>query len=268
MGDRTYRFFLKRENGRYDLDTSIALPSVTTIIGATLAKPQLVPYMYQTTLDVLSGGVSALAERLGDTAKKQLLDNLLETFSDYEVLDQWVRDSGIHPDEILDAASKRGHEAHSLLETLTQLYQQASPKAAVNHAEKTLKSTDPYKAAVALAWIELEPRPVFAEKVVYSLEHRYAGRLDLLADFGDERALVDLKTRRSGLGIYDSDQVQAGGYKIALEEMGLVDGHSLTKRILLAHDDGTYSFEPCWIDDSAFLDLVSLYYKKRRTPVR
>ena len=54
----TYEFVLRGGNGRYDQDTTIVLPSVTTIVSAVLAKPQLVPWAYATTLDSLTGLVT------------------------------------------------------------------------------------------------------------------------------------------------------------------------------------------------------------------
>lgn len=260
MAGRTYEFILRGANGRYDQSAKIVLPSVTTIASAVLAKPQLAPWYYSTTVDVISAGITALynsPEGIG-------IAELMDTFSDHELLDEWIRESQVHPDDVADDASERGQVAHNFLHSLALMHKTASPADALRLAEKALNDgkTDPWRLAVAKAWLAERFVPIETERVVYSLRHRYAGRLDLR----DEQGVVDLKTRRADLGIYTSDQVQLDGYKIAVEE---TEGISIGRgRVLLAKDNGEYSLEEAWVPDGSFIKIVELYYMLRKTAVK
>lgn len=59
-------------------------------------------------------------------------------------------------------------------------------------------------------------KPVAPEAKVYSIRHRYAGRLDLLAMLGDELDLLDFKSAKA---FYGSMLLQVAAYRAAWEEM-------------------------------------------------
>lgn len=279
---RTYDFYLK-DGSRYDLDTKISLPSVTTIISAVLAKPQLVDWSYRTTLETIAWYVNQNKNSLRQAfkAERPLAEDFLDTFSDPEMLDEWIRESGVHHSDYTQDASERGDRAHKVLATLASLHLGAeAPEAAMRHAERlSVSARDPYVRAVCLWWAQRKPRPVLSEHVVVSLRHGFAGRFDLLAElevgtegaegpsWAFETALIDLKTRRADLSAYDSDMFQLGLYEVGLRER---TKHAPNRRlVLLASDDGEPAREvEAWIPPEAALPLVSVYYDKRKTDPR
>jgi hypothetical protein len=89
----------------------------------------------------------------------------------------------------------------------------------------------------ALKWIEQHPVCFLTnEKPIYSLKHKFSGRMDGTALVDDQLTLVDFKT---GNGIYDEAWLQTAAYNMALEEehpdsiidqrlvirLGKLDGH-------------------------------------------
>jgi len=269
-GGRHYEFYLKGESGRYDRNSRIVLPSVTTITNAVYAKPQLVPWSVNTTIDAITGIVSLFANRLR-TFDPKFVEQFLDTFTDHEMLTEYLHLNEVHHEEVADVASERGTAAHALLAALCSTFRLKGEKGALSYAERMLKATkDPYRKAVAGWWLKKNPQPLFSEQVVFSLQHRFAGRLDMI----DEEGLLDLKTRRADLSAYKSDEVQLDGYKIAVDEMGLLEktaleGKTLTKRVLLASEDGEPAREvAAWVPDGTFTLIVALYYMLRKTRVR
>ncbi|WP_460170231.1 CRISPR-associated protein Cas4, partial [Thermus sp. FJN-A] len=57
-----------------------------------------------------------------------------------------------------------------------------------------------------------------SEEAVFHPEHRYAGRVDLVARCGDRLVVVDLKTSSR---VYPEHLLQVGAYALALREEGL-----------------------------------------------
>jgi hypothetical protein len=282
----TYDFYLKGDNGRYDYDSRISLPSVTTIVSGVLAKPQLVGYTLKTTLDCVAGIVAATFPSSKPSGSPDDVSEIVQwaldlhdTFEDMDMLREYLEENHVHPDDILHEASERGRRAHGTLESLTMLHRDGDAAKALAHAEKLLSvSKDPFVRAVCGFWLEHRPEPLCAEQVVFSLQHRYAGRLDLMADipvsssggapgWAKERCIVDLKTRRADLDMYTSDQAQTSGYKLAVLERGWNDGVPLGRRVLLAGDDGGFKLQECWTPDEAFVKLAELYYMLRKTMV-
>jgi hypothetical protein len=291
-GGRAYEFYLKGDNGRYDRGTRIVLPSVTTIVSAVFAKPQLVPWSVNTTIDGIVGLVSAYADRLRDPTylstqertfedrradpnavnfEGDMLDHLIDTLTDHELLLEALTLNGLNHESVSDTASERGTAAHALLQALCSVYRIKGQDGAMRYAERMLAATkDPYRRAVAGWWLNTEPEPLFSEHVVKSLRHRYAGRLDLITTTG----LKDLKTRRADLSAYKSDDMQMSLYKQAVLEEGLLEGtvlegKELGRTVLLASEDGLPAREvDSWVPDEAALKIVELYYLLRKTRVK
>ena len=278
---RTYDFVLRGDTGRYDKGSVLSFPSVTTIISAVYAKPQLVGWTYNMTLDAIAYGLKLVEARydgtdesLGNAAFRQ---DLMDIFADHETLDEWIRESGIHYEDFTREAQERGTAAHELLKGLVGMWR-ISPARAASFAARTLKaSKDPHKRSVAGWWLEAEPVPTLSEHAVVHLGLRYAGRLDLgvsgvklppnqnpQAYFG---GIIDLKTRRAELTKtpHKSDEMQTGLYKLAAVDMGLIPPDTGTA-VLLAGDDGApANLVATWVPDEAAIKIVELYWLLRKT---
>jgi hypothetical protein len=104
------------------------------------------------------------------------------------------------------------------------------------------------------------PEPVFTERIVGSLEHGYAGRVDLLAKIKGRTVLPDLKTSAKP---YPEQHLQVAGYLGALAEccpeIEIDEG-----MILLVAADGTFQTYPCFAKPADFLDVLACH----RTMVR
>lgn len=96
--------------------------------------------------------------------------------------------------------------------------------------------------------------PLQTEAVVYSTEHRFAGRFDARVRIGDLSALLDLKT--SGY-IGRAYHAQVHGYDLAAEECGY--GASDRLLILQTREEGTYTLWPVRSDRATFLHALALY---------
>jgi PD-(D/E)XK nuclease superfamily len=99
-----------------------------------------------------------------------------------------------------------------------------------------------YALGIVAAWHELEPKPLLSERVVFSAEHRIAGRPDLVAMVGDKRTLWDAKTSTSSF-IPAKHHAQLALYDLCLEECGY--GATDEQAILMVRPDGTYELVPC-----------------------
>jgi hypothetical protein len=261
-------------------------------VSAVFAKPQLVPWSVNTTIDGIVGLVSAFADQLRETDisstreltfedkrvdreaqpfTADMLGHLIDTLTDHELLAEALKLNELNHEAVSDVAAERGTAAHALLQALCTVYRLKGQKGAMAYAERMLAATkDPYRRAVAGWWLDAEPTPLLSEHVVKSLRYRYAGRLDLI----DTTGLVDLKTRRADLGAYKSDDMQMSLYKVAVLEEGVLEGtplegKELTRRVLLASEDGEPAREvDSWVPDEAALKIVELYYLLRKTRVR
>lgn len=70
-----------------------------------------------------------------------------------------------------------------------------------------------------LDWIQKhEIHPLHVEKTIYSVKHRYAGTMDLLAMVDGKLTLLDWKTSS---GIYPENFLQSVAYQAAAQELGL-----------------------------------------------
>jgi hypothetical protein len=95
-----------------------------------------------------------------------------------------------------------------------------------------------------------------------SLQHGFAGTVDLVyIDKDGKLVICDLKSRETGKGKYESDDIQTGAYALAWNETETVQVDYRT--VLLVHEDGTFEEIPCWIDADVFLMLLSVYKSMR-----
>lgn len=216
--------------------TDIELPSVTTIIKATMAAPALLGWTYRTTLE----SVDMLHEYYDSIRyyREHDLDALLEV-------------NRLRPDDIRDEAAERGTATHSYLEAL------ASPTA--EEDEERFWLATPYIQAVKDWWEKEQPVVESSEGTVVSLKYGFAGTLDLVwsGRHGAFR-LTDLKTRKEGFtDPYISDLVQLDGLRIAWEETTGVPIGSTS--VLVAREDGTPLEVVRNVPRGIFLKVLDLY---------
>lgn len=111
-----------------------------------------------------------------------------------------------------------------------------------------------YGQGVLAFWHECEPEPIASEQVVYSAEHRFAGRFDLLCELDSQRTIVDLKTGFVGAGAH----AQLAGYALAAEECGL--GPIEASAILKVDATGDWELIPCAALESDFIAALRAYH--------
>ena len=252
-----YTFVLRNENtGRYDQNVKIELDSVTSIIKSTLAAPQLVGWAYRTTRDNISGMVSVLQE---DESRPLHDEALLDTLSDADMLDEYLKENKLRPDDVRDAAAERGSTEHGFLERLGAAGLETEG-AAQQLAQDCLNSdvTNDFSKGIAGWWLDRNPRVVASEIVLVSLTHRFCGSVDLVwLDDDGNLVVTDLKTRGAGKGAYSSDHIQVGAYALAYEEMVGRDVQRTT--VLVVREDGTWLEEETTIPRQTCIDIANVY---------
>jgi len=137
-------------------------PSVTSILGAVVAKPGLISWAAKVSAEAavdayIAGALSTAAIAEGKRA----------------------------PTAGRDAGGARGSDVHRVLHHLGLGIDLPSVGAAA----------EPYVASLCAWWETAKPEPVAAEATVVSKSHGYAGTLDAIWAMSDGRALiVDCKT--------------------------------------------------------------------------
>lgn len=194
------------KTGRWYTVNGQRYPSVTTILGC-IHKPALVGWAASEERKAVIEAAASLHGRLV-TEGLLLPASVYRTTLDCELgkVKQHVK--------TMEAAQDIGTQVHSRIEwTLRVLLGQVVPPEPV--------ISDPALVAF-MAWedwaksVRLEP--LFVETTVYSVTHRYAGTMDLLARVNGVVTLVDWK---SGKSIYPEAFLQSAAYQMAAREMGL-----------------------------------------------
>jgi hypothetical protein len=169
-------------------ETGAKVPSVTTILGDGLAKPALINWAANTTAGYAVDnwddlGKLSVSARLAKLQKARYAE--------------------------LDAASKKGTAVHKLAEKLVAGEEVEVPEYLAGHVESYVRFLD-----------EWQVDPVAVEQVVYSHKYRYAGTLDLIADFPTigKRLLCDVKTAKSG--VFPDNALQLSAYRYAECRLG------------------------------------------------
>jgi len=260
-----YEFRLCRMVEGIPIPTShgFGLPSVSTIIKATLGKPASAMSWWGFRIG-LDGVVAALAD--GES-----LEGLAP-----EDLEELLKARKVSPNMRLKEAGDRGNAAHAVLEDLAAGEYSEARKSAV--AEETEVGTR-YGWAV-IEWWEARIQEMIdsgnilevrSEVPVWSIEHRYAGQLDLAILWDGPKAweILDLKTHKPASGFtkpgagagYLSDSLQIMAYRKAWEEMEL--GETIGQRIIIARDRAYRGSS--WLEDNRevdfgmFTDLCKVY---------
>lgn len=179
--------YVERPWRRYTLDGA-AVPSVTTITGAAVHKQGLVNAAAKET---------ALWASLNTEALGTILD-----------VDAWVREATGASRRAWDVKANDGKTLHTLAESM--IYGDAMPSEVDGvPVPDHVRDMAGQLARFFDAW---DATPVIHETMVFSDAYRYAGRLDLVADLGGTRWLLDYKTGESGIWPETSVQLAAYGF--------------------------------------------------------
>lgn len=231
--DKSHRYKI----GRTAEDMSF-VPSVSTILDRALPK-NLSGWAERIGVE----GALAVLEAGTPDARAWTADEVLAAMRD-DRLRYWQR---------RDEAATRGTSVHQAFETLAlgQI-----PKLA-DYAEHERG----YISGVARWWADYEPKVIHAELMVCSWSHKYAGRMDLLAETNRHpgAGVYDLKTSKS---VRDSHHFQTAGYRLAVEE----SGYSTTTvgAIVRVGEDGTYESVESWATPEQFLALHESYLAQKQ----
>lgn len=164
----------------YELDNKTIL-GATRIIDLGVPKPGLVGWAANVTIDEAKDRWDELVQ--------------LPPSQRYKILERARWD---HRDE----AAERGKAAHKLI----QQYARGDEVEPTEELEGYFRAYEQFTA-------DWQPREVLIEAPVFSLEYRYAGTLDVVADLADgKRWLLDWKT---GKAIYPAVALQLAAYRYA-----------------------------------------------------
>ena len=254
------RFMDDREDlaVEYVREHGTKLPSVTTILGATIEKPGLQWAAARMT-----------AKACGELAKEGKLPP--------------------SPDEVWDVLYREGL-------TFRQQWDNKADRGTLTHEDlvhiaegRELPSLNTYPPeqqqfvrGLACFLADLRPGIIESEQMVASLSHGYAGRCDLVVEFEAQRfpdgtptpqgrGLVDLKTheklpRTKPSKTYPDGQLktpypenflQLGLYEVARRECGLEATD--WQAILTVDANGDYDFTCSWLQPEAALDFIPAY---------
>lgn len=262
-GDGSHYTWVLRDlsTGKYDNSCTISLPSVTTIISKVLAKPQLVPWTYRETRDAISGLVNLFISTYPND-----LDELIDVLADSDMLEAYLKENKLRPEDQTRDAQDRGKKAHSMLERMGELALSDDDSAADALAARILEKDTytPFDKASAGWWLDRKPSVVASEERLMSLRYQYAGSTDLIWRDSDGALVVsDLKSRKAHLDAYDSDHIQAAAYAIAFEEMTgqVVDRETA----IIVRDDGTWDeYVPAFDARATWLSILDTYNNMQR----
>lgn len=187
----------KKRNGYYYINGK-EYPSVTKIIGDTLAKPALYYWSGQQAAKI---------------ALKNPELNEKEVMADLQMVGR--------------SAAKRGKEVHSYIEIVlsgsqTQLLESMPP------------AYRPYIKGF-ISWMDThKPKTIKCEVECYSDKYGYAGRCDYVCEMNGEKWVLDFKT---GKDIYKEVGLQLVAYQQALAEQEVIKADK-TGCVLLMADGG------------------------------
>ena len=167
-------------------------------------------------IDIELNRVSFLDERFyaivdGDkTIFYPSVTSVLSLYPKGPAFDQWVRDMGNSADEVARRAAESGSKVHNAIERLIK-----GEEIVWNDSEFNL-----IEWQGILKYVEFnerfKPNIIASETVVYSMEYKYAGQLDIVCEIDNVRWLIDLKF---GNAIYETYWFQLAAYKEAWLEL-------------------------------------------------
>lgn len=224
---------------------AVRFDRVTSVIGKTLGK---------------DGALMGWAYAIGLDAALQLANSGLDVSDwDKDKVKAWAKDAGLTPWRKRDAAASRGTDAHYVAELAAtgrwdeaRAYVETVPEEVRGYAQSALAFVTDYANSVTAG----NAAPIEGvERVLYSLEHRFAGTVDLVVGKrGEFLQPWDFKTSK---GVYESHRVQLGAYAIALEEM--FQTPVTGGKVILLRETGEYEVHDAQPLPAAFLGLLQVY---------
>lgn len=102
---------------------------------------------------------------------------------------------------------------------------------------------------------------IFSERVVYSLEHGYAGTLDIVRNGPFGPRVDDVKTKKKTIyKAYTKELIQCRAYEVAAFEMGLISEHADTGIIILK-PNGRYTYDERTVEPDLWLAVLEVYHQ-------
>lgn len=175
---------------------------------------------------------------------------------DPHVLRQMLQNNGLRWEQMRDKASTRGTNVHELMLNALARGEDVPDLSDLPPEQRG------YGQAVMRWWLDRDPQPFQAEQVVASLEHGFAGRLDLRCTI--KNAL------RPGIGIVDAKTsnylstkgaVQVAGYDLGAVTSGFGE-RAEWLMVLQVKEDGTY--REVYVDATHEDFLLSLRLYRRQ----
>lgn len=191
-------------SGRFYEVEGRRLPSVTHILGC-LGKPALINWAAN---QERAACLDAAADLYTDCAGTPPMSRA----AFIATLTGRIGKQKAHRRE-LEKAGEIGSQVHALIEwnLRSQLKQEVGPEPrVVDDAQWAFMAFQDWANSVSL-------KPIYIEQIVFSLQHGYAGTMDLLALVNGVPTLIDFKT---GKAIYAEAYLQNIAYQAALAEMG------------------------------------------------
>lgn len=232
--DASHRYWLHHDGQRIDV------PSVTGVLKV-LDKPAIIPWAEARGID---GAVQAV--RLGEIDPQDAASVAHAVGT--------VRTLKLGADAARDQGADRGTSLHNALELYVKTGQVPSVAAfPVEHRG--------YVQALCRWLLAARPEPTAVEVCVGSVEHGFAGRLDLRATIDGRDLVVDLKTNAKGR-VYDDPHIQTAAYVGALVECGHPEPEGAV--IVALGEDGGYESADCEATFDDFLSVLSVHHAMRR----
>ncbi len=148
-----------------------------------------------------------------------------------------------------DAGADRGTAVHDALEFFAR--EQAVPDLADFPAE-----VRGYVQGLCGWLLATRPKPSSVERFVGSVQHTYAGRMDLRATLDGRDCIVDLKTNPKGR-VYDEAHLQARAYAVADVECGSAPPEGIV--IVAVGEDGSFEMVECEAEAGDWLNVLATH---------
>jgi len=217
MKEETRKEIPNKRNGTYYLDENRIYVSVTEILSV-LAKPNLIHWAALTATRIALANPSL--------SEKEVVASIYTAKTN---------------------ATTRGQTIHHFAEMT-----QKGVKIDVESMPENLKG---YAKAFVDWQTSFSPKVICLEKIIWSDEFKYAGKLDMIVeDKEGKNWLIDIKT---GKDIYDEVALQLSAYKHAVEEMGEYKIENIA--VLLLKEDGSFKFSTLDFKFLPFLACLELY---------
>lgn len=228
--EASHRYWLHHDADR------IAVPSVTGVLKV-LSRDALIPWAEARGIQ---GAVKAVALGEIDPSSDESAANAVSI----------VRTLGLGADAARDEGAGRGTALHGALELYVT-------KGEVPAFDAFPAQHRGYVQALCRWLISARPEPSAVEVCVGSIEHEFAGRLDLRATIDGEDLVVDLKTNAAGR-VYDEPHLQCAAYMLAHVECGAA--HPDGGLIVALGEDGNYDARRCEATAQDFLDVLGAHH--------